>query len=451
MSRNAAGAYNLPIAPFVAGQAIVAADMNSNLNDIATALTLTINTAGTSELTAPVKAMTGSATEPSYTFNGVLGSGFYTISSLEGFADEYDLILTVASAVFAAGSVGFGILYDEPDPFIEYHGDFRVLGAFYADTLEIDGGQVISASVTFNTGGLIIPDGNVYLNSYTSPSTNPDKVYIVGNFYISYVTASDARQIVFDGSASAGPYTYVQFIPANVEFEWIVDDTPLFSMGSDNIYFEGQGGIYMEEKTTPSTPAGGVLTLYPKDSGGASCLFYVNDLGEEIPLGKSGIIEEVLSTTIVTSVSSIVITLSKVYKRIFVHGVSISGTASTTREFIVEMSDDGGGSWEAVTGGTFGGPPGSISYSQQSALTITRNQSVQASDANWNFNVEVYNANQLAAAKPYYAQCGSSTDNETYINQGQIAQCDEIDAIRIRNSDGTLLDSATITVYGEIP
>jgi hypothetical protein len=77
MSRNSSGTYTLPVAAFLAGGIIRAADHNSNYSDIATALTQSLATTGVSTMTGPIKAASGSAAAPSITFASGTSSGFY--------------------------------------------------------------------------------------------------------------------------------------------------------------------------------------------------------------------------------------------------------------------------------------------------------------------------------------------------------------------------------------
>lgn len=77
MPRNISGIYTLPEAAFVAGTTILSASVNSDLSDIATALTQSLATTGVSSMTGPFKAATGSVTAPSITFGSATGTGFY--------------------------------------------------------------------------------------------------------------------------------------------------------------------------------------------------------------------------------------------------------------------------------------------------------------------------------------------------------------------------------------
>ncbi len=77
MPRNASGVYTLPVAAYVAGTTIRSADMNSNLSDIATALTQSLATTGVTPMTGPLLAASGTLAAPSYAFSGATGTGWY--------------------------------------------------------------------------------------------------------------------------------------------------------------------------------------------------------------------------------------------------------------------------------------------------------------------------------------------------------------------------------------
>lgn len=77
MPRNASGVYTLPIASYVAATTIKSADMNSNLSDIATALTQSLATTGVTPMTGPILAASGSVAAPSISFASATGTGFY--------------------------------------------------------------------------------------------------------------------------------------------------------------------------------------------------------------------------------------------------------------------------------------------------------------------------------------------------------------------------------------
>lgn len=77
MPRNSSGTYTLPVAAFVPGGLIKAADNNSNFSDIAAAITQSLATTGVSSMTGPLKSAAGSAPAPGITFGAAVATGFY--------------------------------------------------------------------------------------------------------------------------------------------------------------------------------------------------------------------------------------------------------------------------------------------------------------------------------------------------------------------------------------
>lgn len=77
MSRNSSGTYSLPVAAYVAGTTIKSTDMNTNLSDIATALTQSVATTGVSSMSGPMKLALGSLVAPGIVFSNDLTTGWY--------------------------------------------------------------------------------------------------------------------------------------------------------------------------------------------------------------------------------------------------------------------------------------------------------------------------------------------------------------------------------------
>jgi len=75
MPRNGLGTYFLPEAPFVAGTVISSAAVNSDLSDIATALTGSFARDGQSTMLGQFKALDGSLLAPGYSFGNEVTTG----------------------------------------------------------------------------------------------------------------------------------------------------------------------------------------------------------------------------------------------------------------------------------------------------------------------------------------------------------------------------------------
>jgi len=75
MPRNGSGSYSLPQAAFVAGTTISSASMNSDLSDIATALTGSLPRDGQAGMTGQLKIPDGSSLAPALSFSNEVNTG----------------------------------------------------------------------------------------------------------------------------------------------------------------------------------------------------------------------------------------------------------------------------------------------------------------------------------------------------------------------------------------
>ena len=81
MSRNASGTYTIPVSAFVPGSVIKSADVNTDLSDIATALTQSLATTGVSSMTGQLKNADGTSLLPAMTFASDSTKGLYSSGS----------------------------------------------------------------------------------------------------------------------------------------------------------------------------------------------------------------------------------------------------------------------------------------------------------------------------------------------------------------------------------
>lgn len=89
MPRNGSGTYTLPQAAFVPGTTISSSAMNSDLSDIAAALTQSVSADGQTPFTGTFKNIGGTAGNPSYTFTTDTTTGMYlSASGVIGFANS---------------------------------------------------------------------------------------------------------------------------------------------------------------------------------------------------------------------------------------------------------------------------------------------------------------------------------------------------------------------------
>src|SRR6266403_1976595 len=102
MPRNGLGTYFLPQAPFVSGTVISSAAVNSDLSDIATALTGSLPRDGQAGMTGSLKIADGSAASPSMSYSTDSTTGFY-----KGGTSTISVAIA-ASAVGSFTSTGWG-------------------------------------------------------------------------------------------------------------------------------------------------------------------------------------------------------------------------------------------------------------------------------------------------------------------------------------------------------
>lgn len=83
MSRNSNGDYSLPATwnPVVSNTKILAAWANGSLNDVAVALTASLDRSGNGGMLAGLKGYSGAVGAPGYTFSAETTSGFYRVAS----------------------------------------------------------------------------------------------------------------------------------------------------------------------------------------------------------------------------------------------------------------------------------------------------------------------------------------------------------------------------------
>jgi len=106
MARNSSGVYTLPIAAYVSGTVIKSADMNSNLNDISTALTQSIASTGVTVMTAPLPIAVGTVSTPGLAFVGSLSTGLYSALAGQFSATAGGTsVMTWATSLITAGAL----------------------------------------------------------------------------------------------------------------------------------------------------------------------------------------------------------------------------------------------------------------------------------------------------------------------------------------------------------
>lgn len=108
MPRNGSGSYSLPQAAFVAGTTISSASMNSDLSDIATALTGSLPRDGQAGMTGQLKIPDGSSIAPALTFSNETNTGFTRPAANQIGVVINGIQVELFSAVGITGSVPVG-------------------------------------------------------------------------------------------------------------------------------------------------------------------------------------------------------------------------------------------------------------------------------------------------------------------------------------------------------
>lgn len=107
MARNGTGSYSLPQPAFTPGTTISSAAVNSDLSDIAAALTQSVSADGQTTITGQLKFPNGSAAGPAVTFASDLTTGMYYIGSGHvGFATAGTQVAGFNSNNFGVGGTG---------------------------------------------------------------------------------------------------------------------------------------------------------------------------------------------------------------------------------------------------------------------------------------------------------------------------------------------------------
>lgn len=180
MSRNSSGVYTLPVAAFVAGTVIKSADMNTDLSDIATALTQSLATTGVSSMTGPLKLSDGTQPAPSLTLASDTTTGWYSSGTGQW------TFVSLGIAVWAMNSTTLT----------------TSLNATFSGTVTITGTLVFTGSLTLTT---VSANNYTYFTtsaSATAPSSSGIK------FYYKDTGVNGAHLYGVDNSSNVAGYTF---------------------------------------------------------------------------------------------------------------------------------------------------------------------------------------------------------------------------------------------------
>lgn len=425
MPRNSSGIYNLPQSSFVPGTAIVATPVNSDLSDIATALTQSMPLNGSAPMTGPVKAADGSVSEASYLFASSPGVGFYLNAAESGMAI---VIASTSVVLFTSASA------------TNNYGTYWGYQQVFNGSVDFNGGVIftngVSTTVTVS-GDLVVTKGMI-VGFASVPVSNQINIGDA-NFYWSNDTLTPTLN--FDAN------DFFKYDRANNKYIFSINNVSIFTVATTSVAYSQY--LRLPEITAPVSAAANNVRLYAKDNSGTTRVYYKDSAGTEVPMGGPGSWEEITSFVVTASVASIVFSLTKVYSRIVVCGVSMSATADSSRQLIVEVSDDGGSNYKSAIVGSFGGNSGTITGVQSSVSSPMWSVALTAAAADLAFWMEFYACNITTCPKPFSGQAATFTNGSAFFANGQTASGDEIDAVRVRWSANNI-DAGTITLYGEL-
>jgi hypothetical protein len=267
MPRNASGTYSLPVAAYVAGTTIVAANMNSNLSDIGTALTQSLATTGVSAMTGPVKLAAGSAAAPSLTLSSDLTTGWYN-HVVGGWT-----FVSASSPIFALSGSGAALT-----------------GSLTVSTSLQVGTSLIVGTTTAMSGILTIAVGSntaVFRNTTNDAAVNIIVTYQQGS------GAGAAATIRASGTAANDIDTIYGYIGSTESYRYTATS------------FSPAKSLDLREISTPATPGTAVARIFAFDDGANTRLVFQNDAGLYAYIAPAGsIISEAFNSTVVSSALS---------------------------------------------------------------------------------------------------------------------------------------------------
>jgi len=261
MPRNIAGVYTLPEAAFVSGTTILSAIVNSDLSDIATALTQSLATTGVSTMTGPIKAASGSVTAPSYTFGSATGTGLYLSAA--------DTFSWTAAGVLQATFAAAGVTWVPPQTF---SGTAIFSAAVtFSSTVTFSGALSLTSTLSVVTG---TEPAVTIRNSDNDASEHELTRYALG----SGAGATASRRLL---GAGANDVTEIRDYIGTTEVlrqsALLVNPKKNISVDAGITVIATAGYADLTEIAAPAAPAANVGRIYVKDNGAGLTGFYFKD------------------------------------------------------------------------------------------------------------------------------------------------------------------------------
>lgn len=272
MPRNASGTYSLPVAAFVAGTTILSASMNSNLSDIATALTQSLATTGVSSMTGPLKLAAGTESAPSLTLASDTTTGWYNNAT-----GEWTWV-SAGSDVFELAAAGATLT-----------GTFTASGATtLQSTLAVTGAATFNSTISATVGTFV---GTTTHGLIVRNTANTVDVHGLIQFQLGSGAGTKASiNAVSDGSNGITELrTYVgsthsaSFGTTGINFV-----LPLVMGTGSTIIMYTEGHTDYQEIAAPSAPNANTARFYCKDLEAETMLAYKDSTGREKPVAPVG-------------------------------------------------------------------------------------------------------------------------------------------------------------------
>lgn len=408
MPRNSNGIYTLPEPPFVNGTVIESSVVNSDLSDIASALTGSLATTGVSTMTAPLEGFVTLATNPSFKFANALGTGFlYTTNNPLNIASTSTIIGSFAASATASW------FYPH----------------YFADRVTFLGGVSISgaiqASVTI-TGDVIVTGGMIVGFDATAQQSTL-KLTDIYNYY----DARDEDLIIY----SQDQNDFIYYDADNGQYGFEINNSVVYSV-ADGVTFFG-GVLTLPEIVAPGSASASQANIYVKDNSGTTRVAYKDDQGVETFMGGPGSWELVAQSNILTSVASITYNLTKKYSRIVISCMRLT-CASGGGMLSANIADDGStlvscrSTILVLNNGIFATATLAIMYNENSPTDEVR--------------AEINRADKTGPKQ--FSSLGSrpNEDRVGFVT-GQTASCSAVNTIVIANGAGNI-QRGLINIYG---
>lgn len=164
MPRDSGGSYSLPAGnPVVTATTITSTWANTTLNDVASAMTDSLDRSGKGGMLGPLQALDGTSAAPGYTWATEQGSGLYRIGSNDfGFAVATNLVQEWK----AAGIVITGFVHADASTGAAFAVGVRGVGADEGDGVQGQGGTTSGTGVT-GFGGAPNGQGSKFVGAGT--------------------------------------------------------------------------------------------------------------------------------------------------------------------------------------------------------------------------------------------------------------------------------------------